>query len=157
MLTLAVAAARFHALHGRSDTTVIICYVLLVSLHLCSCIAALAMVGKENALPASQADYKKCDCSSHVGCWGGSAASTADAKPAWDSRAAENSDFGLHSYANFDDHLLLRDLVIRAAAFDGSGQLPMERWLSDGGGPAGMAQSRSGGDSSITSLEVWSP
>jgi hypothetical protein len=125
-------------LHQKLDPSGVICDVLSIGLQLGNCLAALAVASRANARPTRQTDNTLSGCS-NVSDWGGSDASTTNAKPARDAKPAEDlePDIGLHFISNHDDDLLLRDLVVRAAALDGYGKLPMERWLSDGAGLAG--------------------
>jgi hypothetical protein len=96
-------------------------------LQLGGCLTILIVAVRENAWPAARQTRNT------FFVWSGSQASTTYIKPAREGRTAEvaEPDLSLHFITNHKDGLLLRDLIVRAAAFNGCGKLPMDRWLSD--------------------------
>jgi hypothetical protein len=131
MLRLLPVVARSHPLCWKLDPLCAICNVLSIGLQ--SCLTILIVAVRENAWPAARQTRNTFFVCSKVSNWSGSQASTTYIKPAREGRTAEvaGPDLSLHFITNHKDGLLLRDLIVRAAAFNGCGKLPMDRWLSD--------------------------
>jgi len=132
MLAILPVVARSHPLCWKLDPS--ICNVLSIGLQLGSCLTILIVAVRENAWPAGRRTRNTFSVCSKVSNRSGSQPSTTYIKPARESRTAKvpEPDPSLHFITNHKDGLLLRDLIVRAAAFNGCGKLPMDRWLSDG-------------------------